>query len=1069
MTTNSPDIQALDFSVLIDISLATPLITITNASTASTPASLDWVYEIYSPSGTIMYAGNFDAPDVDGDWTVPFTNSAFPKLKNQIEWGDYKFVVKVKDSAGNSYTLSKIRRVCRPGGNSNDFTNNYGKAFTNVITRCKTKQLWVEDKTDYTYQGVTGESVSKTFRLLYPPDETGIAPDSFLVEGFSSALIPITQSGKGYQSYQTSVMDYDLGNLITVRVKYYGHEQLTVSCDIDLSPIACELRKLIEEVESGNCKDATEANRKIKLVSARMHIALTGILFPQAGIDPLEEIEKIKEVTGWECNCCATGINAMGEVISFEGYDTNFDVNSSGDVTGTFSLVGNTIMLNIEDFSYVFKMCDDNVSDAFTVRPSTAGRTKTFCLLVNQTTLATELITAIQNNSTLINQLNSMVTVGVSNLKVTVDGGCVIATGKTCDYVFSSIALGGTDKVMISNITLESGVVKSINQIYDQTNDAAIEAVLNGLGIGEFEVSLVATKLTITSISNSNAIKSLNYYTIVGGVNGTSREALATKDCVAGTEYPVGTVIQAILTYLCNNILGRVKTGEAVNISCLSNGVITTKNVSSESTAMTLIKEFIACYNNLVAIVKDIKQADCDSLKTLFTTSSTPLTTSDVMYGTRNGLCSSITYKEIAARVFTIAKQDQAVKDLMCAASTACGQAVCAAVTNATAVYDADVLEIDGVITNTGALKYRVAYRALTTSGGSLSGIPLNFALLGTIEVDAVAGVTTPYTLTGVPAGVYTVVIVAICASGESAPYEQSTQPCMPVGSFNVTETTTGFDVTWSGVPANAEKVRIEVVYPNGGSFKQNYAVSPATATIAKPTGVYGSFSFKVLTVCDESALWHSSGNSVEVVVATPSSCPNVTNLEIRDIFGNGATFLANKPTLGTVPNSYTLQLIPMNHSATKSYTISGILPTLEWNVGDLAFSTGYYFQVISVCANGVSTPVYGGAFYTLAVTGSNADNITNNTANIATSVTLQVNDVIVFAAGELAPTNSFLLDIPTFGNSTVKLTPCDAAATAATITIGATTYNHASLVGETFIFNNIPLVLTDVVEIEFS
>jgi len=1060
--TSSPDIQALDFSVLMDISIATPAVTIANLSTHTNPAALQWVYDIYSPSGATMHTGDFSAPDVTGDWADAFVNTAFPRPMQQIEWGDYRVVVRVKDSAGTIFELEKTVKVCRPGGNSKDAVNTYGKAFSNIITRCKQAQLWVEDKTAYSYQGITGVAVSKTFRLLFPPDETGVAPASFLAENFSSVLINITQSGKGYQYYQVSVMDFDLGDSVTVRVKYYDHNTLDINCSIDLSPIACELRKLIEDVEAGNCKDATAASEKIKLVSAHLHIATLGVLYPQSGIDPYAEVDKIKEVTGWACDCCATGINPLGDIASFEGYDTNFDTTAGGDITAAFGVVGSTVMLTLQDFSYVFKVSDNYTGGAFSVTPATAGRTKTFSLNINETTLATNLLTAIQGNSTMLNLLNSMVTVGVSNLKLTVDGGCVLTTGKSCDYTFASVALGATDKVMISSVTLDNGAVKTVNQVYDQANGAAIEAALNALGVGAFSVALVATKLTITSVANAYGIKSLSYYTIVGGVNGTLRQAITTKDCAAGTEYPIGTIVQAILTYLCNNILARVKTGEAVDINCLSaiGGTITKKTVAADATAMALIKEFIGCYNTLVDIVKGIKQSTCDDIKTLFAIPESPsvLTTGDVLYGTRNGNCSGVTYKEIAAKVFTIAKQDQAVKDLLCAANTACGQAICQAVSNATASYDPDTQIISGDITNTGALKYRISYRATGTGGG----------LMGTVELPAVTGVSTPYSLTGVAAGSYTVVIVAVCASGASAEYQVDTEKCDAVGAFNVTETTSGFNIVWSGVPAGAEKVRLEVIYPNGGSFKQNYAVAPATATIPKPAGVYGTFSFKLLSVCDESAFWYSAGTAVEINVATPATCPAVTDLDIVDIIEFGATFKALKPVIGTPPNSYTLEIIPMNAAATKRYNKTSITPELEWVITDLAPMSGYYFQVISNCSGGVSVPVYGGSFFTIG-SGLGNGTITNNTTNVATSVTLQVNGPIIYAGGPMAAGGNVQIGIGDYGNSVVQLTACDAGATAATITVDSVTYNHTMLEGDKFTFDNIPLSSGAIIAIEFS
>lgn len=1048
--TNSADIQVLDFEVLLDISGASPVLTITNLSTMANPANLDWAFEILSPSGTPVHSGNFTTPDVDGVWNTPFVkNSNFPKPAGQIEWGTFNVKVQVKDALGVINGHTKPVKICRPSGNKPENKNTFGAAHVELMVRCKEAQVFFQDTTSYSYQGIAGVAVTKTLRMINPANETG-AGSSTLINNFSSILVPIIQTGPGYQYFQVSVMDYLLGDNVTVRVKYIGNNTFNVSCNLDLTPIACELNKLISDVQNGSCADAKVAEKNISIVSAKLHVATVGIMFPLSGIDPYKTIEEIKDITGWECECCPSGVTPMASIAS-----NNMAYLLTGNIAGQFSIQGDTVVLNLEGATSEFSICPDNEIPGFEIIPTVDGGLTKYCFKTSRDLVANSILTYIQSNTALLNLLNSMMVVGVSNVNVTVDGKCVIENRDICDYIFSSVALGVTDMAQIISIHLEDGTVKSVNYIFDQTNAAAVKAALDALNIGTFVVAMAGGKMEITSVANPNAITKIIYRTIDGGVTSVDRSIDITKVCVPGATIPLGTFAQKMIDFVCGMILGQIKTGKGLSINILRvlGGVVETLTVSSDKSALYLIEAILDSYNKLVEVVRGIPALSCDALKVIFTDSGldpTIVPGHDVLYGTIGKQCHPVTYEKLAARIFTIAQQDQVVKNLFCQASLACATPVCAPVANMTAVYNPGTSVLSGVITNTGALKYSIGYR--------LFGETVHSMLLGVQEVTAVVGATTPYSFAAVPAGTWEVVVEAICASGNSAPFSAYSADCSALGSFSVTENSDSFTVNWAVIGAPA-KVRIEVGYPNGGSFVQNYNIAPATATIPKPSGIYGTFTFVGRAVCDEAAAWYGpKSNPVEINVAAPSTCPAITALVISAIGTTGATFDATKPTTGAVPNSYTLRLTPQGGGASRNYTKNQVGATVQWVINDLTAGTVYAVETISECTSGPGDPYVVPSFATLTAGGNNTT-ITNSTPLPASSVSTMIDNVLVHYVAPLAAAAVSNTVVPNYTTVTVKVVPCDSGADTGTITSDGITYNLTRMEGEALIFENVTIV----------
>lgn len=1081
-TINSPDIQVMDYDVLLDTSTPNPSITLTNQSLASAPANLAWVFELYSPSGTPIHAGTFDAPDIVGIWNTPYIrNSGFPKPNGVLEFSGrpYTVVVTVRDSGGQKVSLTKNIRVCKPSGFDPKNKTANGKAVISVITKCNIGKLWIEDKTNYSYGGVQPATSVKNFKLFFPADDTGIpsvpssntyhliyptddqtvgSPIGVSISNFNSGLIRIAQSGPGYQYFMTSIMDYNMGDRVTVRVKYLDRNIFTVACNLDLSPIACELEKLIDQYENGRCADSADADRKIKLVSAKLHLAVIGIMYPQNSIDPYKKIDEIKELTGWACDCCPTGMGASGAVSEDTGL--SFDVDLGGDLDGSFEILGSTVMLHLEDFAYVIQISSDSTSAAFSIVPATLGRVKTYYLKIVRATLADEILASFEGSTTFKNRLNALLSVNMAAGTVNVNKRCLTiegAAGDSYNYIYTSDALLTGQTLQLKYLN-NGGQIVYINILFDQTNAAAVQTRLNALGLGAWTAAFTGGKLTLTSNGNPNSnLLELVVHNSVSSAN-TDTELVQSKQKTTVTVYGVQSVFQALIDFVCGTIMTNLQVGVGLSIKCLSalGSAINMVEIKTDDNLVSLFTRFVDCHNKIVDIVSQWKAADCDAIKAIFNTADIGgLEDADQFLMNINGRCMTATPKYVAMKIFDLATKDQQVKDLACLAVAGCTKSICNPVTNATAVYDAAGSTLTTDITNTGAQRYRVAYRPVGL------GRP---QFIGTDIVNAANGAVTNKQWTGVAAGQWEISITPLCADGtEGAQFLVQTLACVDPTNINVILNGSVFEVRFSGLPANAAKIRIEAVYPNNGSFGQNYATNVAQPiTIPVPSGVYGDYSFVAKTVCNEAQAWYSAGTApMKLNIPSPAACPFVQSVSITDITGSTVTIKAVKPTVGTQPNNYTLRLTPQNGTPALLYTSATPGSFVTFLPTNLTPGVEYAVEVISNCINGTGDPFYAGRFLTQPAVGTTGGIISNEgSPHFASSVALMVNGVLVYNSGQLNPgadTTAFL--ISNYVGAEIRLKPCDAQATNARLVSNGVTYNPVAVDPDgTFVFNGVTI-----------
>jgi hypothetical protein len=311
MITTSTDVFTLDFAVLVDISTPNPTVKFTNQSTGPNLPGCKWLFNVITPNNQPIHVSDWNTPDGSGAWTEFTFPESLPQPGGNIAWSGspYRFRITVRDASDKEFTYEKTADICRPSGNQAG--SNAGKGIIPVQVKCTDAKLYVEDKTNYSYkkQILPSLIVQKRLTLVYPPNEQGTFPTPFVINDFTNGLIPISFSSPGYQAILESIVHYDLGSFIFLKVKYKVKETFAVQCNIDLCQLMCEYTALTQEAQKGCDKEMTD---KLTLINAKMNQALVGKMQPLCKIDVGKLVEEIKELGGFDCNCdCGNGIVAL--------------------------------------------------------------------------------------------------------------------------------------------------------------------------------------------------------------------------------------------------------------------------------------------------------------------------------------------------------------------------------------------------------------------------------------------------------------------------------------------------------------------------------------------------------------------------------------------------------------------------------------------------------------------------------------------------------------------------------------------------------------------------------------
>lgn len=894
LITNSPDITNLSVQATFDISGTLPAVNLVNLSTGSGLANCFWAFVVTSPSGTFIHDGDINSPDISGTWSTHVLSDAWPRPFSQIEWSGapYNSYVICKDSNGNIFTgVNQPATICRPAGNTSTSKNTYGLAAANVSVKCQEGRVYFEDNTYHSYKGSDGTQIASSLTVVYPIDETATIPPKFVATNFTTALVPISYSSNNYQFLQYSVYDYDFGNNTLVRIRYQTLQTFAVWCNVDLMPLICEYNKLIDSVQNGSCTDVNAANQILSIISPKMVLLFMGVLQPLTGVDVPALIEEIKTIGNWDCDCCSAASGIIPQTSSIvDGY--NFLINKvCGDINGTVTTNGYNITFNLQDVSYVVTIATESPSEttAFSFEPTVAGCQKTYALKIDGHQLAYDILNIIKSDSALVNLFNSIVNVNTGNFTLLVDGKCIFRTSSSCDYTFTlnNIPASGTFAIL----TGISG--NTLNFAFNEANLTALQSYLNALGYGTFVVTNPSANVVVlTSTGNTNNLTSVEY-----NVASTNYSAAMTRNCTGYTPLSANQVVQNIIDYLCGITDADIETAADYTI-CYVDPISKIKQqvtVSAGASLADFITELLARGCNTVDYVLGLSATTCAAIKALFPGSIKILQPSDVILGTKQGDCAGIGPVELGTKILQYGLTDVDFMTALCAAVTACGGGSPCAAFNyfyLTVPYASPSDDTMDIIVNfdlPAASSFTIRYARIDNTN-TPTYITIPSVLLS------------PYTISGVASGQYFVGITPVYADGRKCPEMTHTTPaCTGINSFSAILGGSPIDefVISYSASVSLPKVKVNIAYPNGGSWSQIYNNTGTDINVAFPPFVYGSFSISMQPVCNEDTGFFGPPTApVILTVSDPASGGGATSATLTFSFVNAPSFTNFQATL---------------------------------------------------------------------------------------------------------------------------------------------------------------------------
>lgn len=327
---SSPDISALSYKVLYDLSGAIPTIVLTNLSTVINPNSLTWWYVITTPAGIPIHAGSATSPDVNHTawttlqipnfaWTTPFGNPPC----GQVEFGadvPYICTLYVKDSLSNTYQLAILQTITRPNGNSQNSCGNFGRAVVNLEVKCNENpaMVYCNVNTNLAYNNkIIPDVQTSEWILTYPPDSQGNQPSNAVATNTPSVKFPVSYSGDGYVIFFNNFCTYDMGNGATIKLQYKainpktgsGGISFAVLCNVNLCKLSCQIQEFYN-LSKKKCGDLEIAGLNVKMTQMNLLLnqAIIGVFFPLCGIDVPALILQIQAIGDLDANCdCGCG------------------------------------------------------------------------------------------------------------------------------------------------------------------------------------------------------------------------------------------------------------------------------------------------------------------------------------------------------------------------------------------------------------------------------------------------------------------------------------------------------------------------------------------------------------------------------------------------------------------------------------------------------------------------------------------------------------------------------------------------------------------------------------------
>ena len=597
ITVNSVNIEQFGFNVTFDPYNKT--ITFDTAGLTT--------YNDVSGTGSLYVQGiGFSLIDQEGvnlleiDWNNPQIQPALGQTEYALDvssigidffFQSYKFYGSIKDGDGQVYsTTPVIKKICEPVGIT---SGGYVDGTFQVLANCPDNVLTVKEVTGFTYANLAPESTSKTGVLYYP---TGtVSSVSFSSTPFTNNVIYNGQ----YRVTCTTTAVYNLGDDVFVNVTYYTNNTFDLTCANRLQDIICCIVDL-QNTKDKNCNTALGQRAAQQLAEIEIPF-LVAISKEISGQDASAQVAYIRKKLN--CNCGGNSIirneysPLNNEPNPIDPTVTTIIIQGVGGTSvAAPTVVGNTKTFNVK--SNIYQVVKGNISDEGIriITDTATANTVKYKIYLNYPAIASNILTAIQNDSTLLTQFNGLIDITNFTIDISsVDGKCILNISDNSYFLSykSPSKFGYFDSVVINGTTYTPPSPISLTTL------SLVVDYLNGLGLGTFTASFNSSSAgfyyNFLSEGNTNDVNSINFtistptpFTVNVPFQKTSKSLTA--------------FLQALVDYLCSLSAMEVALGENLSITYTNyNGEQVTVNLSSSQSQ--------ALFNSTIASVISASQA----------------------------------------------------------------------------------------------------------------------------------------------------------------------------------------------------------------------------------------------------------------------------------------------------------------------------------------------------------------------------------------------------------------------------------------------------------------------------
>jgi hypothetical protein len=727
ITINSSTINSFGWSATLDIANRSILFNLLPFTSGANLNNIPVSFFVQDQDGVVLSEINWSSPQIANAATTTSWTLDLSAVNYAFLFQTYQIYGAIQDTNGNVYPTNPIYpEICQP----NDFTDagNVPGLFQ-IIPDCINSVLTIKEITPMVYNKLTPQSVSKTGTLYYPTGTLASVP--FTKTSFSNNVIYTGQ----YRVQCDSVATYAIGNDVYVLVSYYTNNEFPVTCNNRMSDIVCCITKL-QQTAIRNCNNTIGENAKQQLSDISLYV-MNGLLKEISGQDAQFEVDYIKKYLS--CSCGSASLS-QSEFTPINPAVTSIVLNGGGGTSvPSPTTTGNTKTYTIS--SNIYQVTKGDAGDlAFKITiDTTVNNTVKYVITFNYDTMAGYILTAIQNDPSLLSQLNSLVQETGVNLQG-LDGKCVI----DLTQVTYSLSQSFTGSTLVTNIVI-NGINYAAPSNLFANNPTAVANWLNSLSLGSFSANVSSGIITILSSNNTNVVSTLTF---------TNPNVVKPFQA---TNITLVQVLQAIINYLCQLTSLQIALGNNLTLCQFDyNGSVIQTNYTGTGNNPASQGVFnsgvAAAICNIVSRISTLSGITCANIQAIFSDNPSAVFNNgtDWYMAVVGGSCTKLSGKQQAIGLISAINSYSDVKTAFCNINCTT-PATCPDISNINfSSINQTTIGFYGVTWNTTPLANQIVtvrYRVSGTTTWTVASNAINLFPNGNING------TTPYQIPGLTAG----------------------------------------------------------------------------------------------------------------------------------------------------------------------------------------------------------------------------------------------------------------------------------------------------------------------------